>query len=151
MLRGKIAKRPKEVRKGLSPNLGKKPHQIYQQKKATKEKKLTLPIPSKPSMKRNQQHIKHTIIQRWRTRRTHSHRNKTNQNKNKTSKQAKLQKIKKRYIFTLLGRNMLSFSCFLIVLALRDNLICLGKEFQKLGPDVFTPFDAKLVLFFLKL
>ena len=65
MLRGKIAKRPKEARKGLSPNLGKKPHQIYQQKKATKEKNtLTLPIPSKPYMKRNQQHIKHNIIQR---------------------------------------------------------------------------------------
>ena len=94
MLRGKIAKRPKEARKGLSPNLGKKLHQIYQQKRATKEKKktLTLPIPSKPSMKRNQQHIMHTIIQRWRTCRTHSHRNKTKQNKNKTSKQAKLQK-----------------------------------------------------------
>ena len=40
---------------------------------------------------------------------------------------------------------MLSFSCFLNVLTLRDNLISLGKEFQKLGPDVFTPSDAKFV------
>ena len=41
MLRGKIFKRPKEARKGLSPNVGKKKrlHQIYQQKKATKENK----------------------------------------------------------------------------------------------------------------
>ena len=93
MLRGKIAKRPKEARKGLLPNLGKKLHQIYQQKKATQERKKTyITHPSKPSMKRNQQHIKHTIIQCWRIHRTHSHRNKTKQNKNKTSKQAKLQK-----------------------------------------------------------
>ena len=35
MLRGEIAKRPKEARKRPSPNLGKKIHQIYQQKKAT--------------------------------------------------------------------------------------------------------------------
>ena len=50
MLRGKIAKRPKEARKGLSPNLGKKLHQIYQQKKATQERKIsiTLPIPPNP-------------------------------------------------------------------------------------------------------
>ena len=48
-----------------------------------KKNKLTLPIPSKPSMKRNQQHIKHTIIQRWRIHRTHSHRNKTKQTKTK--------------------------------------------------------------------
>ena len=84
MLRGKIAKRQKEARKGLSSNLGKKLHQIYQQKKATKGKinKLTLPIPSKPSMKRNQKHIKHTIIQRWRTHRTHTHAE-TKQNKTK--------------------------------------------------------------------
>ena len=46
---------------------------------------------------------------------------------------------------------MLSFSCFLNVLTLRDNLISLGKESQKPGPDVFTPLDAKFVLFFLKL
>ena len=39
---------------------------------------------------------------------------------------------------------MLSFSCFLNVLTLRDNLISLGKEFQKPGPDVFTPLDATL-------
>ena len=53
MLRGKIAKRPQEARKGLSPNLRKKKHLIYQQKKAIKKKqsKLTLPIPSNPSMK----------------------------------------------------------------------------------------------------
>ena len=42
---------------------------------------------------------------------------------------------------------MLSFSCFLNVLTLRDNLISLGKEFQKLGPDVLTPLDAKFVVF----
>ena len=94
MLRGKIAKRPKEARKGLSPNLGKKTTSNLPTKESNtrKKNKLTLPIPSKPSMKRNQQHIKHTIIQRWRIHRTHSHRNKTKQNKNKTSKQAKLQK-----------------------------------------------------------
>ena len=38
---------------------------------------------------------------------------------------------------------MLSFSCFLNVLTLRDNLISFGKEFQKPGPDVFIPLDAK--------
>ena len=46
---------------------------------------------------------------------------------------------------------MLSFSCFLNVLTLRDDLIYLGKEFQKPGPDVFTSLGAKFVLFFLKL
>ena len=49
MLRGKIAKRPKKARKGLSPNLGKKLQQIYQQKKATKEKKINLHYPSPPN------------------------------------------------------------------------------------------------------
>ena len=43
---------------------------------------------------------------------------------------------------------MLSFSCFLNVLTLRDNLIFLAKEFQKPGPGVFTPLDAKFDLFF---
>ena len=46
MLRGKIAKRPQEARKGLSPNLGK----ITESNKK-KQSKFTLPIPSKPSMK----------------------------------------------------------------------------------------------------
>ena len=123
MLRGKIAKRPKQARKGLSSNLGKKIHQIYQQKKATKKKKkkktLTLPIPSKPSMKRNQQHIKHTIIQRWRTHRTHAHRNKTKQN----IKTSQAPKIKKRYIFTLLGRKY-------VVLQLLSKCFDIKKQFN---------------------
>ena len=94
MLRGKIAKRPKEARKGLSPNLGKKTTSNLPTKESNtrKKNKHYITHPSKPSMKRNQQHIEHTNNQRWRIHRTHSHRNKTKQNKNKTSKQAKLQK-----------------------------------------------------------
>ena len=42
----KISKRPKESRKGLSPNLRKKLHLIYQQTESNKQKqiKFTLPI-----------------------------------------------------------------------------------------------------------
>ena len=71
----------------------------------TRKKKTYITHPSKPSMKRNQQHIKHTIIQRWRIHRTHSHRNidKTKQKQNIKTSQAP--KIRKRYIIiTLSGR-----------------------------------------------
>ena len=47
MLRGKIAKRPQQARKGLSPNLGKNTSNLP----TKKQSKLTLPIPSNPSMK----------------------------------------------------------------------------------------------------
>ena len=118
-------------------------------RKQQKKKNLTLPILSEPSMKQNQQHIKHTIIQRWPT---HTHtETKQNKTKNKTKhqKQAKLQKSKSVTYLHYWEENMLSFSCFLNVLTLRDNLIffffffffcCCCKEFQKPGPDVFTPF-----------
>ena len=51
MLRGKIAKRPEEARKGLSPNLGKKKSNLPTKESNKKKQKLTLPIPSKPSVK----------------------------------------------------------------------------------------------------
>ena len=52
MLRGKIAKRPEEARKGLSPNLGKNTSNLpTKESNKKKQNKLTLPIPSKPSMK----------------------------------------------------------------------------------------------------
>ena len=106
-VKGENSQKAKRGQKRAITQLRKKNYIKFTNKKKQhkKEKKLTLPIPSKHSMKRNQQHIKHTIIQRWRIHRTHSHRNKTKQNKNKTSKQAiQAPKIKKRYIFTLLGR-----------------------------------------------
>ena len=42
------------------------------------------------------------------------------------------------------------FSCFLNVLTLRDNLISSGKgkEFQKTGPDIFTPLDMQNLVCF---
>ena len=84
--------------------------------------------------------------------RTHTH-TETKQNKTKTKhqKQAKLQKSKSITYLHYWEENMLSFSCFLNVLTLRDNVISLGKEFQKPGPHVITPLDAKFVLFFLQL
>ena len=71
------------------------------------------------------------------------------QDKTKTKHQNKPSSKNKKSVTYLhyWKENMLSFSCFLNVLTLRDNLISLGKEFQKLGPDVFTPLDAKFVLF----
>ena len=102
MLRGKIAKRPKEARKGLSPNLGKKLHQIYQQKKATQERKktyITHPLQTLHETKSTTHHYPtlahtpHTLTQK---------QDKTKQKQNIKTSQAP--KIKKRYIFTLLGR-----------------------------------------------
>ena len=105
MLRGKIAKRPKEARKGLSPNLGKKLHQIYQQKKATQERKKNLHYPSLQTLHETKStthqahhyptlaHTPHTLTQK---------QDKTKQKQNIKTSQAP--KIKKRYIFTLLGR-----------------------------------------------
>ena len=71
-------------------------------------------------MKRNQQHIKHTIIQRSPTQRTHTH-TETKQ-KSKHQKQAKLQQSKSVTYLHYWEENRLSFSCFLNVLTLRDNL-----------------------------
>ena len=123
MLRGNSQK-AKRGQKGLSTNLGKRTTSNLPTKESNikKKNKLTLPIPSKPSMKRNEKHIKHTITKRWRTRRIHTHtetknkkpkqnkkktNNKNNNKKQKTktkSKTSQAPKIKKRYIFTLLGR-----------------------------------------------
>ena len=50
MLRGKIDKRPKEARKGLSPNLRKKTTSNLPTKESNKRKKNKLTLP-KPSMK----------------------------------------------------------------------------------------------------
>ena len=104
-VKGENSQKAKKGQKRAITQLGKKTTANLPTKESNKrKKKLTLPIPSKPSMKRNQQHIKHTIIQCWRTRRTHSHshRNKTKQKQNIKTSQAP--KIKKRYIFTLLER-----------------------------------------------
>ena len=51
MLRGKITKRPEEARKGLSPNLGKNTSNLPTKESDKKKQNLTLPIPSKPSLK----------------------------------------------------------------------------------------------------
>ena len=93
MLRGKIAKRPKEARKGLSPKLGKKLHQIYQQKKATKGKK-TLHYPSPLNPPWNEiNNTSSTPLSNADAHAAHTH-TETRQNKTKTKhqKQAKLQK-----------------------------------------------------------
>ena len=105
-VKGENSQKAKKGQKRAITQLRKKTTANLPTKESNKRKKnkLTLPIPSKPSMKRNQQQIKHTIIQCWRTRRTHSHshRNKTKQKQNIKTSQAP--KIKKRYIFTLLER-----------------------------------------------
>ena len=50
MLRGKIAKRPKKARKGLSPNLGKKNYSKFTNKrKQQKKKNNNLHYPSPPN------------------------------------------------------------------------------------------------------
>ena len=94
MLRGGNSQKAKRGQKRAITQLRKKTTSNLPTKESNtrKKNKHYITHPSKPSMKRNQQHIKHTIIQRWRIHRTHSHRNKTKQNKNKTSKQVKLQK-----------------------------------------------------------
>ena len=147
MLRGKIAKRPQEARKGLSPNLG-KIHLIYQQKKATNRNKINLHYPSPPNPPWNDINI--TTAHHYQPCRTHPIHTPTETKNIKISSQAP--RIIKHYIITLLRRKYVVLQyCFLNVLTLRDNLISFGKEFQKPGPDVFTPLDTKFVLFFLRL
>ena len=109
-----------------------------------KKNKLTLPIPSKPSMKRNQQHMIKLIKHQYPMLAHTPHTLTQKQDKTKTKHQNKPSSKNKKSVTYLhyWKENMLSFSCFLNVLTLRDNLISLGKEFQKLGPDVFTPLDA---------
>ena len=88
----KAKKRPE---KGYHPTKEKKLHQIYQQKKATQERKINLHYPSLQTLHETKStthqahhyptltHTPHTLTQK---------QDKTKQNKNKTSKQAKLQK-----------------------------------------------------------
>ena len=92
-------------------------------------------------MKRNQAHHYPTLAH------AHPNKNKTS----KTSQAQKKKKKKKRYLFSLLGRKYVVLQLLSKCFDIRDNLISLGKEFQKPGPDVFTPLDAKFVLFFVKL
>ena len=99
MLRGKIAKRAKEARKGLSPNLGKKNYIKFtnKRKQQKKKNKLTLPIPSKPSMTfhetkstTHQAHHYPTLAHKPHTH-THTHTEiKQNKTKTKHQKQARL-------------------------------------------------------------
>ena len=134
MIRGKIAKRPKEARKGLSPNLGKNIKSNLPTKESNKNIKLTLPIPPNPPwneinntsstpLSNAGAHTAHTLTQKQNKRQT----------KTEHQKQAKLQKSKSVTYLHYWDENMLSFSCFLNVLTLRDNLISLGKEFQNLN------------------
>ena len=46
-VKGKIAKRPEEARKGLSPNLGKNTSNLPTKESTKKKQNLTLPVPSK--------------------------------------------------------------------------------------------------------
>ena len=127
MLRGKIAKRPKEARKGLSPNLRggggtkKNLQQIYQQKKSIKNK-INL--------------LKSTPLSNAGAQIAHTH-TETKQNKTKTKhqKQAKLQKSKSVTYLHYWEENMLSFSCFLNVLTLRVRTVAK----RHMGSSMFTP------------
>ena len=94
LVKGENSQKAKRGQKRTITQLRKKVHQIYQQKKAKKKKKLRLPIPSKTAMKQNQQHIKHTIIQRSGVHTAHTLTWKQNKTKTKHQKQAKLQKSK---------------------------------------------------------
>ena len=95
MLKGENSQKAKRGQKSAITQLRRKITSNLPTKESNKRKKnnITLPIPSKPSMKRNLQHIKHTIIQRWREHRTHTHtetrQNKTKDNKTKTKKTIK--------------------------------------------------------------
>ena len=93
MLRGKIAKRPKKARKGLSPNLGKKKTTANLPTKESNKRKKNLHYPSPPNPPWNEiNNTSSTPLSNAGAHAAHTHTHtETRQNKNKTSKQAKLQ------------------------------------------------------------
>ena len=138
MLRGNKAKMPKEVGKGLSPNFGKKNYIKFTNKRKQLKKKTLQTLQETKSATHQAHHyptLAHTL---------HSYRNKTKQtkNKNKTSKTSQAQKIKKRYIFTLLGRKYVVFQSLSKCFEIKRQLISLGKEFQKNRSRCFHSFGC---------
>ena len=107
MLRGKIAKKAKRGQKRAITQLRKKTTSNLPTKESnTRKKKTYITHPSKPSMKRNQQHIKHTIISNAGAYTAHTH-TETRQNKTKTKHQNKpSSKNKKALHIYIIGKKI---------------------------------------------